>query len=89
VIAPEELTCRCGGITGDAECENAATQEDGLCDTCRCEHGCCTDHGHPFVGLTFGQRTRLLADSTDPTFRDAADAAYDLFAECCRRKVYA
>jgi hypothetical protein len=40
-----DIRCRCMGIDRRTRCENDATQEDGLCATCRCPHGCCADHG--------------------------------------------
>jgi len=51
VLGRLTLECRCPGFEGDCHCEADATQEDGLCDGCRCEHGCCVDHGHPRVGV--------------------------------------
>src|SRR4030095_5355306 len=39
------IRCRCSGIDRRTRGENDATQEDGLCATCRCPHGCCADHG--------------------------------------------
>lgn len=44
---PDELdiSCRCMGSDRRTKCEQDATQEDGLCDTCRCPHGCCSNHG--------------------------------------------
>lgn len=42
------LDCRCLGYDGRADPgHDQATQEDGLCDLCRCRHGCCEDHGPP------------------------------------------
>ena len=38
------LACRCTGRDTDLPCERDASQEDGLCDSCRCEHGCCEGH---------------------------------------------
>lgn len=43
----DALRCRCyrlPGIYNDVPCQAEATQEDGLCDSCRCEHGTCGDH---------------------------------------------
>jgi hypothetical protein len=48
-----DLLCRCPGFEGDCRCETAASEEDGLCDGCRCDHGCCVDHGHPKAGIPF------------------------------------
>jgi hypothetical protein len=33
------------GVDRRTRCEYDATKEDGLCDKCRCPHGCCADHG--------------------------------------------
>jgi hypothetical protein len=38
------LACRCTSVWRDDPCMSRASQEDGLCNTCRCEHGCCEDH---------------------------------------------
>jgi hypothetical protein len=39
------IRCRCYGVDRRTRCENDATQEDGLCDVCRCRHGGCDQHG--------------------------------------------
>ena len=39
------MRCRCMGIDRRTRCEDDATEEDGICDVCRCPHGCCADHG--------------------------------------------
>lgn len=42
-----DLSCRCRGVNKIdlmASCEHEATGEDGLCDGCRCPHGCCENH---------------------------------------------
>ena len=40
-----DIDCRCMGLDRRTRHEAKATQEDGLCDRCRCPHGCCSDHG--------------------------------------------
>jgi hypothetical protein len=39
------LWCKCYGVDRRTRCENDATEEDGLCDVCRCPHGGCDKHG--------------------------------------------
>jgi hypothetical protein len=42
-----DLRCRCLGVNKVdlmPSCEDEATEEDGLCDGCRCPHGCCENH---------------------------------------------
>ena len=39
-----DLGCQCPGLFQGDECRSNATQEDGFCDWCRCEHGTCVDH---------------------------------------------
>jgi hypothetical protein len=44
-MADVDMRCRCMGIDRRTRCEQDAAEEDGLCNVCRCEHGCCADHG--------------------------------------------
>jgi len=75
------IACHCPGFEGDAECGEPATEEDGLCDNCRCGHGCCVDHGSPKIGLTIEQRfDRLLAWS--PEIEEADLEAWRRWGAC-------
>jgi hypothetical protein len=40
-----DMRCRCMGVDRRTVCERQSTQEDGLCDVCRCPHGSCDRHG--------------------------------------------
>jgi hypothetical protein len=41
-----DTDCRCYGLDRRSRCTFPATNEDGYCDVCRCEHGCCENHGN-------------------------------------------
>jgi hypothetical protein len=43
-VSVADTRCRCYGIDRRTRCERDATQEDGLCDLCRCPHGGCDGH---------------------------------------------
>jgi hypothetical protein len=74
-----DLECRCRGLSRDAECGNDATEEDGLCDTCRCEHGCCEDHGYPPMALMW--------ELSVEEYADLGVAAFRRFRECPSKQV--
>jgi len=76
--AEVNVECRCPGFEGDAGCDRDATEEDGLCDTCRCEHGCCVDHGHPKVGVPFEDWMQRDWQAVEP----AVLAAWRRWGDC-------
>jgi hypothetical protein len=55
------LECRCLGTSMDADCGDKATQEDGLCDTCRTND--CMGKGRLEQARAYRQLTEWLPDS--------------------------
>lgn len=65
------LECRCTGIDQRTHCQNLATQEDGLCDTCRCPHGGCDQHGIVRYSVTDVVMGRASYEDHMASFREA------------------
>jgi hypothetical protein len=72
-----DLSCHCYGIDRRTRCEHDATEEDGLCDVCRCVHGCCADHWPEDITWT----KELFFD--DPaTFMMGMEVAFGRATDC-------
>lgn len=61
-VKHDDLLCRCQGIDGRIPCGSLASEEDGLCDGCRCVHGCCSDHGYPALELAIENADRYWTE---------------------------